>query len=98
MSEQEAPRYRLVTTSAVRRQLAEAPPRGLPETVAVAVFEFISGSPLVAPRRVGKPLLAPFEGLWVARRGAYRVRYEIDDADGAVRVLDVDHRANAYHR
>lgn len=38
----------------------------------------------------------PFEGLWRARRGEYRVRYRIDDAEHRVIVLVVDHRRNAY--
>jgi mRNA interferase RelE/StbE len=45
---------------------------------------------------VGVPLRAPFEGLRRARRGEYRVRYRIDDANRQVIVLDVDHRRDAY--
>jgi mRNA-degrading endonuclease RelE of RelBE toxin-antitoxin system len=36
--------------------------------------------------------------LWRARRGEYRVRYEIDDERMIVKVLDVDHRRDAYRR
>jgi len=45
---------------------------------------------------VGVPLRAPFEGLWRARRGEYRVRYRIEEANHRVIVLDVDHRHDAY--
>ncbi len=38
----------------------------------------------------------PFDGLWRARRGEYRVRYRIDDETLRVIVLDVDHRRDAY--
>jgi len=57
---------------------------------------FISGPLTTAPRRVGTPLLAPFDGHWRARRGEYRVRYETDDDSHTVRVLDIDHRRDAY--
>ncbi|MGA2804330.1 MAG: type II toxin-antitoxin system RelE/ParE family toxin [Acidimicrobiales bacterium] len=37
-------------------------------------------------------------GLWAARRGSYRVVYEIDDEAAAVTVLRIDHRADIYRR
>ena len=46
--------------------------------------------------RVGTPLRAPFEGLWRARRGEYRLRYRIDVDSRQVVVLDIDHRRDAY--
>ncbi len=69
---------------------------GLPEDAAVAAWEFISGPLAEAPHRVGTALKAPFDGQWRARRGEYRVRYEIDDAERIVRVLDITHRRDAY--
>lgn len=48
------------------------------------------------PRRVGHRLRYDLEGLWAARRGPYRVVYEIDDEARRVRVLRVDHRADVY--
>jgi len=59
-------------------------------------WEFIIGPLAQKPRVVGASLRAPFEGLWRARRGEYRVRYRIDDAEWEVIVLDVDHRRDAY--
>jgi mRNA-degrading endonuclease RelE of RelBE toxin-antitoxin system len=85
--------YRLVLSPGARRALTE----GLPPAAAFAAWEFISGPLLRRPRIVGTPLRAPFEGLWRARRGEYRVRYRIDDAGRTVHVLDIDHRRNAYH-
>ena len=38
----------------------------------------------------------PYEGLWSARRGVYRVRYRIDEASREVLVLDIDHSVGAY--
>lgn len=74
------------------RQLAER----LPEAVAWACLEFIRGPLCEQPQRVGAPLRKPFEGQWRARRGEYRVRYTIDDAEGVIHVLDIDHRRDAY--
>jgi mRNA interferase RelE/StbE len=68
----------------------------LPPAAAFAAWEFISGPLLQRPRAVGAALRAPFEGLWRARRGEYRVRYRIDDDNHRVVVLDIDHRRDAY--
>lgn len=84
--------YRLVTTPTVRRQLAEI----LPESVAVAAYEFITGPLLDEPRRVGKELHAPLEGRLSARLGTYRVIYRVDDGERVVIVLQVTHRRDAY--
>ncbi len=51
----------------------------LPESVAAAIVEFMLGTLGDAPRRVGHPLQRELAGLWAARRGPYRVIYEIDD-------------------
>ncbi len=48
------------------------------------------------PRRRGKPLGADFVGLWSARRGDYRVLYEIDDDVRVVDVARIAHRSEAY--
>jgi mRNA interferase RelE/StbE len=37
-------------------------------------------------------------GLWSARRGAYRVVYEIDDERHTAVVLRIAHRADIYRR
>lgn len=78
----------------VRRQITEQ----LPEAAAVACLEFILGPLADNPQRVGSPLREPFAGLWRARRGEYRVRYEIDEPAQRVIVLDVEHRRDAYRR
>lgn len=79
-------------TSTARRRLSE----GLPESVAVAAWEFMQGPLTQAPRRVGKQLTAPYEGVWSARRGTYRVLYRVDEETRTVRVVDVSHRRDAY--
>jgi mRNA interferase RelE/StbE len=83
----------LLIMPSARRALAET----LSPSAAFAAWEFINGPLRTAPRRVGKPLLAPLQGDWSARRGYLRVRYRIDDAKKLVTVVDVAHRSDAYH-
>jgi mRNA interferase RelE/StbE len=61
--------YELRTTSTVRRALGD----GLPEAVAAAAYEFITGPLLREPHRVGKRLLPPMDDRFSARRGTYRI-------------------------
>jgi mRNA-degrading endonuclease RelE of RelBE toxin-antitoxin system len=82
---------RLVVTASAERSL-----RRLPESVAAAVVEFLVGALVENPRRVGHPLQRELAGLWSARRGPYRVVYEIDDDQQVVVVLRIDHRADVY--
>lgn len=85
------PAYRLVMAAGAERALAR-----LPEKAAAAVVEFVTGALVEAPRAVGHPLRQELTGLWSARRGPYRVVYEIDDGTRAIHVLRVDHRADVY--
>jgi mRNA-degrading endonuclease RelE of RelBE toxin-antitoxin system len=85
-------RYELRTTSTVRRALSEA----LPEAVAAAAYEFITGPLLKEPYRVGKRLLPPMDDRFSARRGTYRIIYRIDDKNRIVTVVDVSHRRDVY--
>lgn len=84
--------YELRTTSTVRRALSES----LPEAVAAAAYEFITGPLLREPYRVGKRLLPPMDDRFSARRGTYRIIYRIDDKNRMVTVVDVDHRRDVY--
>ena len=84
--------YELRTTSTVRRALTES----LPEAVAAAAYEFITGPLLTDPYRIGKRLLPPMDDRFSARRGTYRVIYRIDDKARVVTVVDVAHRRDAY--
>ena len=59
-------------------------------------MNFITGDLLAEPRRVGKPLGQELTGTFAARRGEYRVVYEIDGDERTVTVLDVDHRRDIY--
>jgi mRNA interferase RelE/StbE len=89
-----AERYEIRFQAAARRAIAER----LPESVAAAVLEFCDAALALSPRRVGKPLFGPLAGCHGARRGTYRVVYRIDEQARVVEVLDVDHRADIYHR
>ncbi len=84
--------YELVLTPpAVRAVQAR-----LPETVAAAVIEFMTGALTENPQRVGKPLRGDLSGIHSARRGTYRVLYRINDERHEVIVLRIDHRQGVY--
>ena len=68
----------------------------LPERVAAAVVEFMTGPLLSEPHRVGKPLQRELSGYWSARRGAYRIIYSIDAEQRIVSVVRIEHRADVY--
>jgi len=68
----------------------------LPTRAAAAIVEFAVGPLLRQPRRVGKPLGGKQAGRWSARRGPYRLIYEIDEENKIVRVLHAAHRADVY--
>lgn len=86
--------YRLQVARPAARDIANE----LPEAVAAAIVEFITGDLLRAPRRVGRPLQRELEGRWAARRGSYRVLYTIDERTGVVTVLTAEHRRDVYRR
>jgi mRNA-degrading endonuclease RelE of RelBE toxin-antitoxin system len=78
-----------------RRAISEL----LPEDVAAAAVEFITGPLLEAPYRVGKSLRGTLSGFHSARIGTqWRVLYRIDESKRAVIVQDIQHRSVAYRR
>ncbi len=92
MTEDAEEAYELRTTPTVRHALGET----LPEAVATAAYEFITGPLLRDPYRIGKRLLPPMDDRFSARRGTYRVIYRIDDKARVVTVVDVAHRRDVY--
>jgi mRNA interferase RelE/StbE len=68
----------------------------LPEKVAAAAFEFISGALSENPHRVGKQLQEPLFPLYSARRGEYRVIYRIEEDVVLVEIVSIAHRLDAY--
>ena len=84
--------YRVELTRRARRDLSQL----LPEAVAAACWEFIRGPLAEDPHRVGKPLRDGMRGLFSARRGEFRVIYEIFDHRVVVEVVTVQHRRDVY--
>jgi mRNA interferase RelE/StbE len=68
----------------------------LPEAVAAAALELILGALRADPRRVGKLLRAPMDGIWSARRATYRVLYRIDGTSNTVTIETIRHRRSTY--
>ncbi|MBU2601678.1 MAG: type II toxin-antitoxin system RelE/ParE family toxin [Actinobacteria bacterium] len=75
---------------------AERTPARLPESVAAAIVEFVTGALLDEPSRVGRRLRRELAEYHVARRGDYRVIYRIDESAATVRVVRIDHRMDVY--
>jgi mRNA interferase RelE/StbE len=71
--------------------------RRLPE-IRTAVLEAIFRTVAENPHRAGKPLRGELEGLCSARRGDFRIIYEIDDEDRIVLIHRTAHRREAYRR
>jgi mRNA interferase RelE/StbE len=67
-----------------------------PEKVRHAALEAIFGPIADNPNRLGKPLVGELEGLWSARRGDYRIIYEVFEDDQIVLIHRVQHRRDAY--
>ncbi len=84
--------YELIVARPAARAIAET----LPEPVAAAVIDFITGSLVENPRRVGRELRNELAGIHSARRGSYRVLYRIDVGERTITVLRIDHRGDVY--
>ena len=84
--------YELVLTPPAVRAIRDR----LPDQVAAAVIEFLTGPLVENPHRLGKPLRRELQGIHSARRGTYRVLYRINDSAREVIVLRIDHRRDAY--
>lgn len=84
------PQWRLTVMAPARRQFDR-----LPISVAAAVLETldaIAGN----PKRLGKRLALEHEGRWSARRGPYRIIYELVEEERLVRVVAIGHRRDVY--
>lgn len=68
----------------------------LPEKVRHAALESILGPISENPHRLGKPLVGELAGLWSARRGDYRIIYEIFEDEKTVLIHRVQHRRDVY--
>ncbi len=83
--------FGLRVTGPAERQLGR-----LPEGTAAAIIEFMIGALVDNQHRLGGQLRRELLGLRSARRGAYRVIYEIDELRRLVIVFRIEHRATAY--
>jgi mRNA-degrading endonuclease RelE of RelBE toxin-antitoxin system len=68
----------------------------LPDKVRHAALETILGPIAENPQRTGKPLVGGVEGLSSARRGDYRIIYEVFEEDEIVLIHRVQHRRGVY--
>jgi mRNA interferase RelE/StbE len=68
----------LAVSARARRDLDRLPPR-----IAAAIVEFATRTLLENPERMSKPLAGELEGLRSARRGDYRVIFELPGEDGS---------------
>ena len=83
--------YDVQVSKSFLRSLAE-----LPGKIQPSIVEFVYGSLASNPYRVGKELVEPLAGIWSARRGEYRILYEVDDSGQTIHLLAVHHRRAAY--
>jgi mRNA interferase RelE/StbE len=87
--------YELGMARLSRRAISEL----LPQDVAAAAVEFITGPLLEMPYRIGKPLRGELAGFHSARLGTeWRILYRIDESKHTVIVEDIQHRTTAYRR
>jgi mRNA interferase RelE/StbE len=82
--------WRLAVMAPARRQFDR-----LPISVAAAVLETLDAI-VENPRRLGKRLALEHEGRWSARRGPYRIIYELVEEERLVRVVAIGHRRDVY--
>lgn len=70
--------------------------QNIPPRIVPAIVAFVYGDLAASPRRVGKPLERELAGSYSARRGPYRVLYDILEDQARIIILRVDHRADVY--
>jgi mRNA-degrading endonuclease RelE of RelBE toxin-antitoxin system len=87
----EEPDFELRVTGPAEHQLNR-----LPEGTAAAIVEFMLGALVDNPHRLGGPLQRELAGMRSARRGVYRIIFEIDEAERGVIVHRIEHRATVY--
>jgi mRNA-degrading endonuclease RelE of RelBE toxin-antitoxin system len=85
------PDFELRVTGPASRQLNR-----LPEGTAAAIVEFMLGALTENPHRLGGQLQRELAGMHSARRGAYRIVYQIEESDRVVVVHRIEHRSTAY--
>lgn len=88
----EPERWRVVPSPRAIRDL-----EALPEKIAAAVYEFVDGAIRENPYRLGgPPLHGELAGLRSARRGNYRVIYQINEDSHTIELLHIGRRSVVY--
>lgn len=80
-------RYAVRFSSAARRALAET----LPEAVAAAAYELITGALSENRQQAGKAAVRATVPLYCARRESYRVLYRIVEAEQRLDIVSITH-------
>lgn len=84
--------YKITYSARAVRALSET----LPLKIAEAAFAFIEGPLAENPYRVGKQLNEPFFPAHSARRGEYRIIYQIDEDQVLIEIINVSRRSDVY--
>ena len=85
--------FQVAWSSPARRAIAN-----LPEKAATAIVEYIYGTIADNPRRAGHRLHLELAGRFSARRGDFRVVYEVDDDSETITIQAIGHRSDIYRR
>ncbi|WP_082569602.1 type II toxin-antitoxin system RelE family toxin [Knoellia sp. Soil729] len=85
-------RYEVRFSRSAKRALTH----DLPEKIAAAAYEFITGILAGNPQRLGNQLNEPLYPLYSARRGEYRVIYRIVNEKLVIEIISIVHRRDAY--
>ena len=83
--------YAVVWSSPARRSIGT-----LPEKTATAIVAYIYAVVADDPHRASHALHFELEGLHCARRGDFRVIYEIDDETSTITITAIGHRSDIY--
>lgn len=83
--------WHLVVSASAERKLGQ-----LSEKFAAAIVEFMLRPLLENPLKVGRPLRRELLGLYSARRGSYRVVFQLDEEARRVFVLRIDHWSDVH--
>ncbi len=91
MSEIGGSGFKVVVSAEARRHLHQLPPK-----IGLIIVEFVTTTLRDNPARLSKPLRPPFEGLRSARRGDYRVLFDLDETTRVINIIRITHRSDAY--
>ncbi len=83
--------YAVAWSAPARRAIAK-----LPEKVAIVIVEHIYGAIAHNPQRSGHLLHLELAGIHSARRGDFRIIYEINDENETITIQALGHRSDIY--